>query len=392
MQYRKDRKGNDISILGYGCMRFSRTDKKINLDKAEQEIRFAIENGVNYFDTAYIYNGSEVALGEILNRTNLRDKVYIATKLPHYQIRSAELMDKIFNEQLKRLKTDYIDYYLIHVLSDILTWEKLVKKGILNWIDEKIKSGQIRQIGFSYHGNTANFSRLIDAYDWDFCQIQYNYLDEYSQAGTKGLKYAASKGLPVIVMCPLRGGRLVDQLPVKAKELIKNDEKKRTAAELALRWLWNQPEVTCVLSGMNSLEMIEENINIANTAEANVFDEYDHDLIDKMCAEIMHNTKVNCTGCGYCMPCPQGVDIPLAFYCYNMFSSGKSGLKKNEYIKATVMRKEQISISHCNDCGKCEKVCPQAIPVRIELKNAARKLETFLYKFFKLMIKVFRVF
>lgn len=391
MNYRPDRKGNKISALGYGCMRFSKSGGRIHLDKAEKELMFAIENGVNYFDTAYIYGGSEAALGEILNRNQCRDKIYLATKLPHYMIKSVEGIEKIFNNQLAKLKTDYIDYYLMHMLNDAATWEKLVKLGITGWIQEKIKGGQIRQIGFSYHGNSENFARLLDAYDWDFCQIQYNYLDENSQAGVRGLQYAAGKGLPVIVMCPLRGGRLVDQLPEKAKSLIQSDAKNRTASELAFRWLWNQPEVTCVLSGMNSLEMVRENIAVAASAEAEAFDDYDHDLVDQVRREIMHRTKVGCTGCGYCMPCPQGVDIPLAFHCYNMLYSDGKGMKQ-EYMQATAMRKEQSSISRCNDCGKCEKVCPQEIPVRAELKNAARKLETFLYKFVKWAVKAFKIY
>ena len=391
MNYRNDRKGNPISILGYGCMRFTKNAGSIDLLKTEEELMLAIRHGVNYFDTAYIYGGSEAALGEIIDRNNFRKNIYIATKLPHYLIRSIEGVEKMFMQQLKRLKTDYIDYYLMHMLNDAATWEKLVKLGIADWIAEKIKSGQIRQIGFSYHGGSEHFTRLLDAYDWDFCQIQYNYLDENSQAGIRGLKYAAEKGLPVIVMCPLRGGRLADQLPEKALDLIFSDYKRRTPAALALRWLWNQPEVTCVLSGMNSIEMIEENLLIAETAKAEAFDEYDHQLIDEVRREIMHKTKVACTGCGYCLPCPKGIDIPSAFYYYNMLYSSKSGIK-GEYMQATAFRKEQISIRNCNECGKCEKVCPQSIPIRAELKNAARKLETFSYKFVRWAVRVFKLY
>jgi len=361
MKYRLDRKGNQISVLGYGCMRFSRSGGRIDLDKAEKELMFAIENGINYFDTAYIYGGSEAALGEILSRNNIREKIYLATKLPHYLIRSVAGVEKTFNEQLKRLKTDYLDYYLMHMLNDAVTWEKLAESGITDWLEEKLAGGQIRQIGFSYHGNSESFSRLLDAYDWDFCQIQYNYLDENSQAGVRGLKYAAEKGIPVIVMCPLRGGRLVDQLPQKAVDLILNDTKNRTATGLAFDWLWNQPEVTCVLSGMNSMEMVTENIKNAANAKALAFDDYDYDLIDNIRREIMHSTKVVCTGCGYCMPCPKGVDIPLAFYSYNMLYSNKTGIKR-EYMQSTALRKQQSSISQCNDCGKCEKVCPKPCP------------------------------
>jgi predicted aldo/keto reductase-like oxidoreductase len=391
MQYRNDSNGKPLSILGYGCMRFSRSGGKIDLEKAEKEVLLAIEKGVNYFDTAYMYPGSEAALGEILARNKCRDKVSIATKLPLFRIRSLEGIEKTFNESLKRLQTDHVDYYLMHMMNDVATWEYLVSLGITDWIAEKKKSGQIRRIGFSFHGNSENFSRLIDAYDWEFCQIQYNYLDENSQAGTKGLKYAASKGLHVIVMGPLRGGRLADQLPKKALELIAKDEKKRTATDLAFLWLWNQPEVTCVLSGMNSLQMVEENTKAADAAQAGSFDDYGQQLIADVRAEIMHSTKVLCTGCGYCMPCPQGVDIPLAFQCYNMLYSNKKGIKQ-EYMQATALRKEQISIAKCTSCGQCESHCPQTLEIRKELKNAASQLEGFTFKLASWAVKVLKIY
>lgn len=251
MQYRRDKKGNELSVLGYGCMRFTKNGSSVDLDKAEKEVMAAIKAGVNYFDTAYVYAGNEAAVGEILDRNHCREQIYLATKLPHYLIKSVAGAEKMFQEELRRLKTDYIDYYLMHMLTDIPTWEKLKKIGMQDWIEEKLSSGQIRNIGFSYHGNTEMFKQLVDAYDWDFCQIQYNYMDEYSQAGVEGLRYANAKGLPVIIMEPLRGGRLVNLLPESAKKLFCADKEGRTPAELALKWLYNQPEVTCVLSGMN---------------------------------------------------------------------------------------------------------------------------------------------
>ena len=196
MQYRKDRKGNEISALGYGCMRFTKKGGNVDLEKAEREVLAAIEAGVNYLDTAYVYAGNEVAVGEILARTNTRDKVYLATKLPHYLIKSIDGVEKMFREELRRLQTDHIDYYLMHMLTDIPTWERLKKLGMEQWIKGKLVSGEIRNIGFSYHGNTEMFQKLVDAYDWDFCQIQYNYMDEHSQAGVEGLRYANKKGLP----------------------------------------------------------------------------------------------------------------------------------------------------------------------------------------------------
>ena len=205
MQYRKDRNGNDLSILGFGCMRFTKKGGRIDIDKAEQEILAAIEAGVNYFDTAYIYPGSEAALGEILARNGIRDRVHIATKLPQYMIGSRQAIDRFFAEELQRLRTDHVDYYLMHHLTDIAMWEKLKSVGILEWIRAKKASGAIRNIGFSYHGNTDNFLKILNDYDWDMCQIQYNYLDEVSQAGREGLHAAHAKGIPVVIMEPLRG-------------------------------------------------------------------------------------------------------------------------------------------------------------------------------------------
>ena len=392
MQYRKDNSGHDISVLGYGCMRFSKGKSGIDVDKAEKEIMLAIENGVNYFDTAYVYPGSEVALGEILRRNQCRDKIYIASKLPHSLIRSTDSMEKRFSEQLARLGTDHIDYYLMHMLTDIKTWERLKGIGIESWIKSKLDSGAIRNIGFSYHGGSEMFCRLVDAYPWDFCQIQYNYMDENSQAGRKGLQYASAKGLPVIVMEPLRGGKLVDLLPEAARKIIAGDLKKRSAAELAFRWLWDQEEVTSVLSGMNSEEMVTENIRVANDATPGLLTDEDHALISRIKAEINRSIKVNCTGCGYCLPCPKGVDIPGIFRCYNeAYTDGKSSARK-EYIQAIGLRSTPSHASLCVECGKCEPHCPQSISIRQELKIAAKLLETPLFKIVKAGNRLFRFF
>lgn len=391
MQYRKDRKENEISALGYGCMRFTKKGGNVDLEKAEREVLAAIEGGVNYLDTAYVYAGNEVAVGEILARTNTRDKVYLATKLPHYLIKSIDGVEKMFREELRRLQTDHIDYYLMHMLTDIPTWERLKKLGMEQWIKGKLASGEIRNIGFSYHGNTEMFQKLVDAYDWDFCQIQYNYMDEHSQAGVEGLRYANKKGLPVIIMEPLRGGRLVNLLPESAKELFERDEEKRTPAELALKWLYDQPEVTCVLSGMNSLEMVEQNVKTACESPVGCLTESDRRLIEQVKEEIAKKVKVGCTGCGYCMPCPRGVDIPGTFRCYNaMYSEGKQGGRK-EYLQCTAFRKDTSSASQCISCGKCETHCPQQIPIRKELKQAAKELETVRYKVMKTAIQVFHL-
>lgn len=391
MQYRTDKRGNKLSILGYGCMRFTKKGNSIDLDKAEKEVMHALEKGVNYFDTAYVYGGSETALGEILHRNKCRDQVYIATKLPHYMVKSKSGLEKYFAEQLKRLQTDHVDYYLMHMLTDIQTWNKLKALGIEEWINKKLEKGQIRQIGFSYHGNTDMFHQLLDAYDWDFCQIQYNYVDEHSQAGRRGLESAHKKGIPVMIMEPLRGGRLVNLLPEKAKDIFKRDLRKRSPAEWAFRWIWNQPEVTCVLSGMNSLEMVQENIRVASEVKLAEFTETDFALIEHVKSEIKKNIKVGCTGCGYCMPCPKGVDIPGAFHSYNMIYSENKKSATRDYMMNTLMRKTPSSASLCFECGKCEPHCPQHIEIRKELKNAKRELETPLYKVARKAVGLFKL-
>ena len=392
MNYRTDKKENKISILGYGCMRFTTKGGKIDLEKAEKEIIRAYDLGVNYYDTAYVYPGSEVALGKILEKNKIRNKVKIATKLPHYLIKKSDSIEKYFSEQLERLRTDYIDYYLMHMLTDIKTWERLKSLGITQWIENKKKTGAIKQIGFSYHGNTDMFCKLLDAYDWDFCQIQYNYLDENSQAGRIGLQYAASKNIPVIIMEPLRGGRLVNSLPGDAKKAIEEYPIKRTPAEWAFRWLWNQKEVTCVLSGMNSIEMVEENIKTASNIQVGEFTEKEEELIEKVKKAIDKNMKVGCTGCRYCMPCPQNVDIPGTFSAYNkIYSDGKMTAFK-EYFMCTALRKDSSAASNCVQCGKCEMHCPQHIEIRKELKNARKQLETPIYKIARKIVSLFRIY
>ena len=380
MQYRKDRKGNELSILGYGCMRFTKKGSGLDIAKAEKELLTAYQAGVNYYDTAYIYPGSEAALGEIFERNHIREKINLATKLPQYLIGNRAAMDRYFNEELSRLRTDYVDYYLMHHLTDVAMWEKLKKIGILDWIEEKKQSGAIRNIGFSYHGNTENFLKILNDYNWDFCQIQYNYLDEVAQAGKAGLQAAAAKGLAVMIMEPLRGGKLVNMLPEAAKQAMKDSSRSWSPAEWGLRWLYNQPEVTVVLSGMNSVEMVEANCRTASEAGAAAFTEADFETLERVKHAIRAKEKVGCTGCRYCMPCPKGVDIPGIFRCYNtMFSESKSA-GRSQFIQTVGLTKIPAFASQCIRCGKCEQHCPQSIPIRDKLQEADRALRPLPYK------------
>ena len=348
MLYRSDKYGNQISQLGYGCMRFTRKGSSLDYEKAEKELLLAIDRGINYLDSAYIYPGSEELVGRVLAENNCRDKVNLATKLPQYLIRSSKAIDRIFQEELSRLRTDHIDYYLMHMFTDLAEWENLQRFGIEDWIKARKADGSIRNIGFSYHGDSDMFMRILDAYDWDFCQIQYNYLDENSQAGRKGLEYAGQKGIPVVIMEPLRGGKLVN-LPDKAKNIIASSGKDYSTAELGLRWLWNQPQIMCVLSGMNSPEMVEENCRIASDAAAGS---------------------------------SQGVDIPGNFHYYNLMymEDEKKSAVRFEFARGMGLRKNPAFASQCIGCGKCEKHCPQHLPIREKLKEADKDLRPGLYK------------
>lgn len=382
----------NVSLLGLGCMRFPlNEDGTIDEAQAEAMIGRALNAGINYIDTAYPYHKgeSEPFLGRALKKYP-RNSFYLATKLPVWLVNSVEDAERLFKEQLSRLQTKYIDYYLLHAL-DAGRWEKLVKEGIIEWAEAKKASGKIRHLGFSFHDTYPVFREILTYRQWDFCQIQYNYMDEHSQAGAEGLRYAHAKGIPVIIMEPLRGGRLVNLLPESAKELFAQDEEHRTPAELALKWLYDQPEVTCVLSGMNSMEMVEQNVRTASEYGVGCMTESDRALVEAVRQEITKHVKVGCTGCGYCMPCPRGVDIPGTFRCYNaMYSEGKKSGRR-DYLQCTAFRKNPASASQCVGCGKCEQHCPQHIEIRGELKAAAGELETVKYKFMKTAIGVLKL-
>ena len=384
MKFRKNTKNNEmLSILGFGCMRLPKKGNSIDEEESEKMIVSAIDRGVNYFDTAYLYsNGkSEIVLGKVLAK-GYRDKVKIATKMPPFLAKKTSDFDKIFSTQLERLQTDHIDYYLIHMLMDIDTWNRLKSIGILEWIAEKKKSGKIINLGFSFHGTKNEFIQLIDAYDWDFTQIQYNFIDENNQAGKSGLQYAAAKGIPVIVMEPLRGGKIVFGLPKEIDELWENLTPNRNVVDWALRWVWNHPEVNVVLSGMSTQEQVDDNIRIASDAEANSLSPTELAVFDKAREIIREKTKVNCTACGYCMPCPHGVDIPACFAAYNdKYLNHKGFISKFSYIQNTgAMTRHPAYASMCKSCKLCESHCPQSIKISERMKDVAADMEGPLFK------------
>ena len=381
MQYRiNPRNGDSLSALGFGCMRFTKRGAAIDQEKADREMALALERGVNYFDTAYIYPGSEVCLGAFLKAHGCRDQVNIATKLPQYRVQKPGDMDRFFEEELTRLQTDHVDYYLMHMLNDAESWSRLCALGIREWIAAKKASGAIRNIGFSFHGGTLQFKALVDAWDWDFCQIQFNYMDEHGQAGLEGLRHAHAKGLPVVIMEPLRGGRLVNGLPPAAKREFEAMQPARSPADWGLRWVWNHPEVTVVLSGMNDVAQVEENCRIASESLPGALSEEELALYGRVLAELRRSVKVGCTGCGYCQPCPKGVDIPTCFAAYNgSYADGLiAGMR--EYMMCTTLRKVRSNAGLCVKCGRCEQHCPQHIPIRAELDNVKKRLENPLYR------------
>ena len=376
--YTHPKTGEQLSRLGLGCMRFTKKGTSIDQEKAEREMIYAIEHGVNYFDTAYIYPGNEVVLGKFFAK-GWRSKVNLATKIPHYKIKTLADLERIFAEELERLQTEYIDFYLMHMLPSTETWDRLKSLGVDTWLEQKKAAGIIRHVGFSYHGGTHNFKTLIDAYDWDFCQIQYNYIDEHAQAGREGLLYAHSKQIPVIIMEPLKGGRLANKLPKEALQAFNTSGKKRSPAEWGLRWLWAQEEVAIVLSGMNDLSQLEENIRIAALPRQEMLAESDYPLYTRATAAIRRDAKIDCSACGYCMPCPKGVDIPVVFRCYNNLYAEGWYIGMKEYMMCTTFKPVVSNAGQCIGCGKCEKQCPQGLPIRAHLKTAQKKLETPIY-------------
>jgi predicted aldo/keto reductase-like oxidoreductase len=358
-------------------MRFPRKGTQIDLEKSEQLVVEAVKRGVNYFDTAYMYNGSEETVGTILARNNLRDKIFIATKLPIGMCKKPEDLDSLFDTQLERLKTDHFDYYLMHNLSSSEQWRMLQALGIEDWIARKKASGAIRQIGFSFHGPQSEFFALLDAYDWEFVQIQYNYMNTNYQAGELGLKKAHEKGLAVIIMEPLLGGKLATGLPKKAARQFDAAEAKCSYASWGLKWLWDQPEPTVVISGMGSLEQLDDNLATAAGAVPGMLSGEERAVFLPVIEAFKETDKVGCTGCNYCMPCPQGVSIPACFTAYNLsYAVGLvSGVQL--YVTSTGGDSEGRGqgASSCIKCGACEKKCPQHIPIIDSLEAVQKRLE-----------------
>jgi hypothetical protein len=377
MNYRKFGKDKDkVSILGFGCMRLPVVDNKyenINEAEATMMLRYAIDKGVNYIDTAYPYHGgnSETFLGKAL-KNGYRDKVFIATKSPSWLIEKHEDLDRFLDEQLLKLQTDYIDYYLLHALNKKY-WNNYLKLNVFDFVNRALKSGKIRNIGFSFHDEYEVFEEIINYYKWDFCQIQLNYYDEDYQAGLKGLKLAGSKGIDVVIMEPLRGGRLATNVPNEVQEVFDSSKSFHSAAGWALRYLWNYDEVKVILSGMNNYEHIDDNIDEASIAKVNMLGDEEKSIIKKVKDIYKSRIKVDCTNCKYCMPCPHGVNIPGCFELYNNASVFDAFEQYKKWYRLGMKPEEWASC--CQECGLCESKCPQNIEIINELKRVAEYFE-----------------
>ncbi|NLX70834.1 MAG: aldo/keto reductase [Clostridiales bacterium] len=372
--------GFKISTFGIGCMRLplllqpdgSTDPSKIDEDEAIKMIRYGIDNGVNYIDTAYGYHGgnSEIVTGKAL-KDGYREKVKLATKLPVWLANSYEDFGKLLDEQLAKLQVDYIDFYLLHALNKN-SWEKVKDMGVLEFLDKAVEAGKIKHPGFSFHDELPVFKSIIDSYDWKMCQIQLNFLDENYQAGVEGLRYAGSKNIPVVIMEPLRGGRLARNIPEDILKVWNSYHIKRSPVEWAFRWLYNFPEVTVILSGVSTMEQLKENIEIFKNAAPNSMTEEELELVAQVKAIYESRTKVDCTACNYCMPCPSGVDIPRIFSLYNTASMFNEYAEQSKHYERLI--EENKDASNCVECSQCEGACPQNIAIIDMLKEAHEAL------------------
>jgi len=377
MKYRRfDNIGMEVSALGFGCMRLPTRgdDPKIDEPLAIEMIRYAIDNGVNYIDTAYPYHSgnSEKLLGKAL-KDGYRAKVNLTTKMPIWLVEKRDDFDRFFNEQLKRLEVNSLDFYLLHNVKKEW-WSKLRKLGILEWAEKTMARGRFKYFGFSFHDTYEVFKEIIDSYDgWTICQIQYNYMNEDTQAGTRGLEYAAGKGLSVVIMEPLLGGNIVKP-PRKVQKIFDSASKSRTPADWALQWLWNKPEVSLVLSGMSNMQQVRENVESACRSGIATLAQDELDVIARVQEEYRGFYPIPCTKCGYCMPCPNGVDIPRNFDLYNDgIAFNHFPLNKNIYL---AVFPEDIRASECVQCKECEEHCPQNIQISEWMPRVHQKLSS----------------
>ncbi len=373
--------GDRLSVLGYGCMRLPEKGGRIDEARAQKQLRSAIDRGVNYVDTAMPYHmgASEPFVGRAL-REGYREKVKLATKMPHWSVQTREDMDRFLSVQLDNLQTDRIDYYLIHNLQSA-SWKKLRELGVEDFIRRSVDGGKIGSIGFSYHGGKADFKEIVDSYAWEFCQLQINYLDQDNQAGLEGMRYAAAKGMGIIAMEPLRGGALARTSAPQFQSIWDGAPVRRSPAEWALRWVWNLPEVTLALSGMNEESHIDENLRVADEAAAGSLTGREIEIVDRVCVTYRQGLKVGCTGCRYCMPCPSGVQIASCFAAYNeAFMGAPKGIEtpRLRYIvdaSGLFTGTAKGFASQCTECKKCLGKCPQHIAIPTHLKEVAKKFE-----------------
>jgi len=364
MQYRSFGKvGYRVSALGFGCMRLPTLGKPEEIDEpqAVEMLRYAIDHGVNYIDTAYPYHGgnSERVVGKAL-QDGYRQRVALATKMPCWMVQQPADFDRIFAEQLQRLATDRIEFYLLHNLQAKF-WQQMCQLGALEWLERKRQAAQIRYLGFSFHDSYDVFQQIIDAFDWDFCQIQYNYVADEVQAGIRGLKYAAAKNIGVVIMEPLFGGTLANP-PEPIRAILDQSPLRLRPADLALRWLWNQSEISVVLSGMSSLEQVKQNVESACRSGVGALSAEEHQLIDQLRAKYKQLNPIPCTQCGYCMPCPNGVAIPDNFMLYNnglVLGGSTQMLSRATYYFMPAEKRA----SQCVACRQCEALCPQGIEI-----------------------------
>jgi hypothetical protein len=374
MQYKQKSNGSEkVSILGFGCMRLPTTGEyaDINEKEAAEMVSWAIDHGVNYLDTAYMYHGgnSERFLGKFL-KNGLRDKIYLATKLPLGRVESPEDFDRLLDEQLEKLQTDHLDFYMFHAINK-KQWDRLSPMGLLEWAEKRRSQGDFKYLGFSFHDTFEAFKEIIDGHDkWDFCQIQYNYMNEKVQAGTKGLEYAGSKGIDVIIMEPLLGGNLTDP-PEQVNEVWNKAETTRTPAQWALQWLWDKPQILTVLSGMSTMNQVKENVKAAYSAGENRLTPADLQIVEQVRKTYDKLQPIPCTGCKYCVPCPSEVAIPRIFSIYN---TGIRFNRKDQAAKRYQKLKEGKA-DLCIQCGECLEKCPQGIDITGWLKKVHRELE-----------------